>query len=91
MILLKRLRLYIASIQQNKDEINKLKSDTSQPDINNNIQRQVLALQDVIYGSEALESDLNMGNNRITNLAHPRNPKDSTDHERDSVTAGYFY
>ena len=32
-----------------------------------------------------------MGNNRITNLAHPRNPKDSTDHERDAVTAGYFY
>ena len=49
----------------------------------NNLQRQVLALQDLIYGSEALESDLNMGKNRITKLAHPRNPKDNTDYERD--------
>lgn len=94
---LQRLRLFNASIQQNKEEISKLKTeiDTLEPlqfaGIENNLQSQITALQDVIYGTEALESDLNMGNNRIINAAHPRNPQDNADYDRDLVTAKFLY
>ena len=39
-------------------------------------------LQDVIYGTEAFESDLNI----ITNLAHSRNIEDNADYIHDKQT-----
>ena len=36
-------------------------------------------------------SDLNMGNNRIINVAHPGNPANNPEHERDAVTAKFMY
>ena len=32
-----------------------------------------------------------MGNNRIINVAHPRNPANNPEHECDAVTAKYMY
>ena len=42
-------------------------------------------------GTEPFTSDLNMGNNRIINVAHPRNPTENSEHEHDVVTAKYLY
>ena len=94
---LERHRVHYASIQQNKDEIDKLRTDLPGTDTSlitaniHNLQNQILALQDVIYGTEALHSDLNLGNNRIINIEHPRNPQDNPAYERDVVTAKYLY
>ena len=63
---LERHQEHYASIQQNKDEIDKLRTDLPETTSLNtanihNLQNQILALQDVIYGTEALQSDLNLG------------------------------
>ena len=41
-------------------------------------------------GTKPFTSDLNMGNNRIINVVHPRNPE-SSEHEHDVVSAKYMY
>ena len=93
---LERHQEHYASIQQNKDEIDKLRTDLPETTSLNtanihNLQNQILALQDVIYGTEALQSDLNLGYNRITNIEHPRNPQENPAYDRDVVTAKYLY
>ena len=93
---LKQHQEHYASIQQNKDEIDKLRTDLPETTSLNtanihNLQNQILALQDVIYGTEALQSDLNLGYNRITNIEHPRNPQENPAYDRDVVTAKYLY
>ena len=41
--------------------------------------------------NEAMMSDLDMGNNRIINVAHPRIPNEYSAYERDVVTSKFFY
>ena len=36
-------------------------------------------------------SDLDMGNNRIINVGHPRNPEHNIEYENDAVTAKFLY
>ena len=89
---LERHRVHYASIQQNKDEINRLKTTLPETDTSlivtniHNLQNQILALQDVIYGTEALQSDLNLGNNRVINANEPR-----PGYDQDVVTAMHLY
>ena len=91
---LERHQEHYASIQQNKDKIDKLRTETDTSLITaniHNLQNQILSLQDIIYGTDALQSDLNLGNNRIINIEHPRNPQENPAYDRDVVTAKYFY
>ena len=94
---LEQHRLHHASIQQNKDEINKLRTNSPETDTSlltaniHNLQNQILSLQDIIYGTEALPTDLNLGENRIINSLHPRNPQENPAYDRDVVTAKYLY
>ena len=41
--------------------------------------------------NEARMSDLDMGNNRIINVAHPRDPNENSAYERDVVTSKFFF
>ena len=36
-------------------------------------------------------SDLDMGNNQVKNVGHPRNPEHNIEHENDVVTAKVLY
>lgn len=83
---LQRLRLFNASIQKNKDEISKLR--TEKPVDNN---ASIEKIQNIMDGTEPMTSNLNMGKNRIINVAHPRNPKDNADYDHDVVTAKFLY
>ena len=38
-----------------------------------------------------MTSDLNMGNNRLTHVAHPRNPAHDAEYESGVVTAKFLY
>ena len=51
----------------------------------------ITTLETTIDGTKPRTSDLNMGNNRVINVAHPRNPEDDTEYENDVVTAKYLY
>ena len=119
---LQRLRLFNASIQQNKEEISKLKIENleSLPDTDENktnilsakitanktrieklysdietfyvnTENSLTALQEVLDGTITMTSNLDMGNNRIINRAHPKNPQDSADYDRDLVRAKFLY
>ena len=51
------------------------------------IQTQIAQLD----GTKPFTSDLDMGNNRIINVAHPRNPKYNIEYENDAVTDKFLY
>ena len=48
----------------------------------------IQALQQLIDGNKSL-SNLDMGNNRTINAAHPRNPEDDSEYECDMVTVKF--
>ena len=64
-----------------KDLENKL---TAIPTQTTNIQQQPDA-------TKPFTSDLDMGNNQIINIGHPRNPEHNVKHENDAVTAKFVY
>ena len=51
------------------------------------IQTQITNIQQQLDGTKPFTSDLDMGNNRIINVGHPRNPEHKIEHENDAVTA----
>ena len=53
------------------------------------IETKITAFQ--LDGTKPMTSDLDMGNNRITNVAHPRNPEHDAEYENDVVTAKILY
>ena len=55
------------------------------------IQTQITNIQQQLDGTKPFTSDLDMGNNRIINIGHPRNPEHNIEHENDAVTAKFIY
>ena len=55
------------------------------------IQTQITNIQQQLDGTKPFTSDLDMGNNRIINFGHPRNPEHNIEHENDAVTAKFIY
>ena len=55
------------------------------------IQTQITNIQQQLDGTKPFTSDLDMGNNRIINVGHPRNPEHNIEHENDAVTAKFLY
>ena len=55
------------------------------------IQTQITNIQQQLDGTKPFTSDLDMGNNRIINVGHPRNPEHNIEHENDAVTAKCIY
>ena len=55
------------------------------------IQTQITNIQQQLDGTKPFTSDLDMGNNRIINVDHPRNPEHNIEHENDAVTAKFLY
>ena len=55
------------------------------------IQTQITNIQQQLDGTKLFTSDLDMGNNRIINVGHPRNPEHNIKHENDAVTAKFVY
>ena len=53
----------------------------------NTLETKIAAFDD----TKPFTSDLNMSNNRIINVAHPRNPANNPEHERNAVTAKFVY
>ena len=53
------------------------------------IQTQITNIKQQLNGTKP--SDLDMGNNRIINVGHPRNPEHNIEHENDAVTAKFIY
>ena len=82
-----------AMITANQTRINKNKTklysdiETYSADIENSL----TALQEILDGTIPMTSNLDMGNNRIINAAHLRNPQDSAEYDRDLVTAKFLY
>ena len=55
------------------------------------IQTQITNIQQQLDGTKPFTSDLDMGNNRIINVGHHRNPEHNIEHENDAVTAKFIY
>ena len=55
------------------------------------IQTQITNIQQQLDGTKPFTSDLDMGNNLIINVGHPRNPEHNIGHENDVVTAKFLY
>ena len=86
------------------EEIEQLKANTeSLPDtgdkilsakISNDImviENRLTDLLQLLDGTMPMSSKLDMGNNRIINAAHPRNPPHYAEYENDVVTAKFLY
>ena len=48
-------------------------------------------IQQQLDDTKPFTSDLDMGNNRIINVGHPRNPEHNIEYENDAVTAKFLY
>ena len=48
-------------------------------------------IQQQLDDTKPFTSDLDMGNNRIINVGHPRNPEHNIEYENDAVTAKVLY
>ena len=62
----------------------------------NDLENKLTALETKIAAfqldsTKPMTSDLDMSNNRITNVAHPRNPEHDAEYESDVVTAKFLY
>ena len=55
------------------------------------IQTQITNIQQHLDGTKPFTLDLDMGNNRIINVGHPRHPEHNIEHENDAVTAKYLF
>ena len=55
------------------------------------IQTQITNIQQQLDSTKPFTSDLDIGNNRIINVGHPRNPEHNIKHENDAVTAKFVY
>ena len=55
------------------------------------IQTQITNIQQQLDGTKPFISDLDMGNNRIINVGHQRNPEHNIEHENDAVTDKFVY
>ena len=81
-----------AKITANKTRVEKLYSDIEAFSVDNeNSLTALQALQEILDGTIPMTSVSDMGNNRIINSAHPRNPQDSADYDRDLVTTKFLY
>ena len=54
------------------------------------IQTQITNIQQ-LDGTKPFTSDLDMGDNQIINVGHPRNPEHNIEHGNDAVTAKFIY
>ena len=55
------------------------------------IQTQITNIQQQLDGTKPFTLNLDMGNNQIINVGHPRNPDHNIEHENDVVTAKFLY
>ena len=55
------------------------------------LENKLTAIQTQITGTKPFTSNLDMGNNRIIIVGHPRNPEHNIKQENDAVTAKFLY
>lgn len=81
----------LRNLQAANDAVTKIYMNKQIEYKTNDLEDKIHALQQLLDGTKPLSSNLDMGNNKIINAAHPRNPEDDFENERHMVTAEFLY
>ena len=74
----------------NKKYLNK-RLEYKTKELENKLTAILTNIQQQLDDTKPFTSDLDMGNNRIINVGHPRNPEHIIEYENDAVTAKFLY
>ena len=74
----------------NKKYLNK-RLEYKTKELENKLTAILTNIQQQLDDTKPFTSDLDMGNNRIINVGHPRNPEHNIEYENDAVTAKFLY